>query len=149
MQQRVLLDTNVYVSFMVMGLRASSAVGRLFDMLSHGTASLVLPTPVFDEVIEKVRQKPEITVRIAPSLAVAFLDTMRAIAEPALPDPIGPIAVVRDPDDDVVLAYALAADVDYLITGDKDLLVLADALAPLKIRTPQAFLEELERDRAE
>lgn len=54
----------------------------------------------------------------------------------------------RDSKDDVLVAIALAAGADYLITGDKDLLALGDALAPLKIRSPQAYLDEVEGDQS-
>ena len=39
------------------------------------------------------------------------------------PAPIQPV-VLRDPDDDHVLACALAAQADLIVSGDKDLLVL-------------------------
>lgn len=41
------------------------------------------------------------------------------IDAPPLPKP-----VCRDPDDDAVLAVALAANVDFIVSGDHDLLVL-------------------------
>jgi len=41
------------------------------------------------------------------------------IEPPALPQP-----VCRDPDDDEVLALAIAAQADLIISGDNDLLVL-------------------------
>ena len=33
-------------------------------------------------------------------------------------------AVTRDPKDDYLLAYALVGEIDFLVSGDKDLLVL-------------------------
>lgn len=44
---------------------------------------------------------------------------LRAVESPALPAP-----VCRDPDDDAVLACALAAGADHLVSGDDDLRVL-------------------------
>ncbi|MFA7665159.1 MAG: putative toxin-antitoxin system toxin component, PIN family [Burkholderiaceae bacterium] len=43
---------------------------------------------------------------------------------------------LRDPDDQPVLKTLLASEAHYLITGDKDLLVLADRYAVI---TPAAF----------
>lgn len=50
---------------------------------------------------------------------------------------------VRDPKDDYLVQTALQVDVDYLVTGDKDLLALGDEIEGLRIRSPQAFLDEL------
>jgi len=48
------------------------------------------------------------------------------------------INVVRDSEDNKILASALAAKADYLITSDKDLLEI-NAYQGVKIVTPQAF----------
>lgn len=49
---------------------------------------------------------------------------------------------IRDPKDIVILATALDGHADYLVTGDKDLLVLANhkSIRPLQIITPTEFL---------
>ena len=44
------------------------------------------------------------------------------------------------PDDDLVLATALAAQVDVIITGDKDLLTLKRDRG-VRIRTPRQFMD--------
>lgn len=49
---------------------------------------------------------------------------------------------VRDPKDTVILATAIQGHADYLVTGDKDLLVLSGhkSIKPLKIVTPTEFI---------
>ena len=59
-----------------------------------------------------------------------------------VPDPDPPVEV-RDPDDDIVLASAIAAGAEILITGDKDLLDSAGQVESLRIMTPRAFWEEV------
>ena len=49
---------------------------------------------------------------------------------------------IRDKDDAKVLAEAVAADVDVLVTGDRDLLDIADG-APVRILNPRGFWEAL------
>ena len=53
---------------------------------------------------------------------------------------------VRDPNDEHILAAAIGSNADYLVTGDKDLLTLADdpRLGSLKIVTAAQFLDALE-----
>lgn len=46
-----------------------------------------------------------------------------ALCDVLSPAPL-PAPVCRDPDDDAVLACAKAAQADFIVTGDKDLLVL-------------------------
>lgn len=74
-----------------------------------------------------------------------------------VPDPGSPVSdppvEVRDPDDEIVddeivLASAIAAGAEILITGDKDLLDIADEVESLsaeslRIMTPRAFWEEV------
>jgi len=55
----------------------------------------------------------------------------------------GPLVEVRDPDDEVVLASALSAEAEILITGDKDLLDIAGEVESLRVMTPRAFWEEV------
>ena len=55
-------------------------------------------------------------------------------------------AVPRDPDDDMIIACALAAGADYIVTRDKDLLSLREH-ETISIITPEAFLEVLRMPR--
>ena len=77
--------------------------------------------------------------RIAPEKAATFVNWVRdhgTVAEdPASPPPVGS----RDPDDDYLLALAINRRA-YLVTGDKDLLILSDNLP---ILTPAQFATKL------
>lgn len=113
---RVVLDTNVLIAAFV-------ARGQCHELLEHLSRAhqLVTSEPILGELSGKLAGKigarPE-TVR----RTLALLRSRMEIVEAApLPSP-----VCRDPDDDVVLATALAADADCLITGDSDLLVLQE-----------------------
>ena len=53
-------------------------------------------------------------------------------------DPIIIQPICRDPDDDVVLATALAGDGAAIVSGDQDLLIL-DPFRGIRVLTPSAF----------
>ncbi len=67
-----------------------------------------------------------------------FLDGLQQAAE-IFVDPTEVRAVVRDPSDDQVVAAAVAAGADYLITSDQDMLVLKEHEG-IKIVSPREFL---------
>ncbi len=56
--------------------------------------------------------------------------------------PTTSIAVSRDPDDNRVLEAAVAGQVDYIVTGDRDLLALRSH-AGIRMLTPAQFVEFL------
>jgi predicted nucleic acid-binding protein len=60
-----------------------------------------------------------------------------------IPEGIGPV-VVEDPADDEVLACALAAKVDAIVSGDRHVLGLK-AFQGISILTPSEFLALLDR----
>ena len=52
--------------------------------------------------------------------------------------------IVRDPNDDFLIASALKGDADYLVTWDNDLLILDGHVGSLRIVSPAQFLTELD-----
>ena len=52
--------------------------------------------------------------------------------------------VCHDPDDDLILASSIVGKANYLVTGDKDLLILKEH-KDVRIVTAAQFLHELER----
>jgi uncharacterized protein len=56
-------------------------------------------------------------------------------------EPIEPV-ILRDPDDDAVLACALAADAEVIVSGDSDLLDLKEH-KEIRILTANEFLAAL------
>jgi uncharacterized protein len=64
-----------------------------------------------------------------------------AMCEIVSPTPL-PQRICRDPDDDAVLACALAAQADLIVSGDQDLLVL-QAFEGIQIVTAAQALERL------
>jgi predicted nucleic acid-binding protein len=95
---------------------------------------LVVPAVVAEEVCRVLAKKFKLTPA-ALAAAEAVLDRCEIIPKGSQPSPIS----VRDPDDELVLAGALAGGAQILISGDADLLSVA-AQSPIPILSPRAFM---------
>jgi putative PIN family toxin of toxin-antitoxin system len=126
---RVCLDSNVLVA-------AFAARGLCSDLLAHvlGEQHLVVPDIVRKESVRVLTQKFKLSAEALESVT-AVLDRCEAAPASGEPSPVP----VRDPDDELVLADAVAAGVQVLVTGDKDLLEIAEQ-SPIPILSPRAFM---------
>lgn len=122
---RVVLDTNVLLS----GIAYPGSIpGRILSAWRHGSVEVVLSTFILEELR---RVLPRLAARhgLSASEIDDLVDVLAIQAELLEPVEVDG-ALVRDPDDLPVMGTLLAAvragNIDYLITGDKDLLALAD-----------------------
>lgn len=133
----VVLDTMIFVRAL---LNPLGLCGKI--LFQHKSSySLYLSSPLAEEIREVI-VRPELSKkfrRLTPAINAEFsrlLDTARLVQPPEIPPRS------RDPKDDKVLALAQAADADYLVTDDQDLLVL-QTHAGARIVAPAAFLHLL------
>lgn len=117
---RLVADTNVVVS----GLLWLGKPGRLLEAAASGALTLYTSVALVDELDGTLRAA-KLAPRVQGSgltvdeLLRRYLDVAIVVAA----EPIAP-AVLADPDDDHVLACALAAHADLVVSGDADLLDL-------------------------
>ena len=139
---RVLLDTNLYVSYLLTPESESPAI-RVLEAAVAGEFTLLLPEAVLDELAARVEEKPYLASRISPEELATLAEIVRSVAEiiPRIEEAIP--AVTRDPKDDYLLAYAMVGRADYLVTGDRDLLALRQ-VDGVNVVTARRFLEFLE-----
>jgi putative PIN family toxin of toxin-antitoxin system len=129
---RIALDTNVLVS-------AVATRGLCADVLQLVLAEhqLILGSTVLKELRRVLRTKLRV-----PATTVDEVDAFlrrQAVVVTAQP----PVQLeIRDQSDRVVLAEAVAGRADVLVTGDRDLLDVADH-APVPILTPRGIWERL------
>lgn len=129
---RVYLDTNVLVS--------AYATRGLCDDILHAVLAehqLVIGEAAISETRRVLRKKIRLSTEVVAEVE-AFLRQQAAV----IADPPPLLIRLRDPDDLVILAEALAGKADVLVTGDRDLLEIA-AHAPLPIVTPRGMWELL------
>jgi putative PIN family toxin of toxin-antitoxin system len=115
---RVVPDTNVYVS----ALLWTGNPHRLLRLAEAGDLTLVT-TPAILEELRKVLARPKFRLRIR-DLRTSVAELMESLLSvvAVLPDLAIEPVIKRDPDDDKILACAVAAQADWLISGDDHLL---------------------------
>lgn len=135
---RLVLDTNVVIS----GLLWRGAPGQLIDEAQNGRITLfssvdlllelrgVLSRPKFAHVVER----SGVTVE-------ELFEGYASLAELVAPAPIE-IPASRDPDDDRVLAAAVVAEADMIVSGDADLVDLG-TYCDIRIVTARSALEAI------
>lgn len=121
---RVVLDTNVLLSGIAF---PGSVPGKIMSAWRSGSLEVVLSTFIIKElrrVLPRLEHRHHLTSDEIDDL-LDILSIQAEILDPHTPDE----PLLRDSNDLPVLGTLLAAlpssNIDYLITGDKDLLVLA------------------------
>ena len=136
---RAVLDSSVLVSgFLTQGGATATLLGR------HRQGAFILCcSPWIVEETERALRRPRNLnrYRYQPEDVRQFLDGLAGSAQ-FFPDAPEVPAVTRDPSDDQVIASALAARAEYLVTGDQDMLVLTEYRG-IRIVTPRQFLDLL------
>ena len=119
---RAVIDTNVLLS----GLLWRGAPHALIEHVQAGTLAMVSSPALLAELAEVIgRAKFDEILARSNTSRERSLAEMRQLAEVIVPPPL-PQPVCRDPDDDHVLACALAAQADLIVSGDADLLNLRE-----------------------
>ena len=138
---RVLLDTNVLISHLLSPQR-KSPVNHILEATFLGEIDLLFPKDVFDELRNKIPQKPYLAERISPQQVEELVTLLAEISEGIPTITMEIPAVTRDPKDDYLIAYALVGRADYLVTGDVDLLILEE-VEDVEILTPCELWERI------
>lgn len=140
---RVLVDTNVYVSRLLVGSRQNSGVTRIIDAAILDEYTLLVPEEVLEELRGLRDRKAYLRDRITQRDVDDLIRVLQGVAIilPRQTDPIP--AVLRDPKDDFLLVAAVFGDADILVTGDRDLIDIRAHLDRPKILTVAEFVDLL------
>lgn len=138
--RRVVVDTNVLLSA---ALAPYGVPAVLVDRLLRD-GRLVFSEPTFAELESRI-WKAKFDRYLSMERRQGLLREFSASAAWVnVPPAITTRRISRDPNDDIFVHTALAAEVNRLITGDDDLLVL-HPLADLHVVTPRNALDEIVR----
>jgi putative PIN family toxin of toxin-antitoxin system len=127
---RVVLDTNVLVSAIAF---PHSIPGLVLNAWTLGQLDLVVSQYILGEMVRVLPKFPQIQL---DSLGLSKLADNFALKAQLVEPSTVTEALLRDKADAPVLGTFVASQADYLITGDKDLLALADRYP---IVTPAQF----------
>lgn len=130
---RAVLDPNVLISAL---LSPSGSPAALVARWLAGEFELVVSEQLLAE-LRRALAYPKLRSRITDEEATAFVDLLGRTAT-RVDDPATSLRRSRDPGDDYLPALA-EATAAILVTGDQDLLALAD----VPVLSPAAFLESL------
>lgn len=136
---KLVIDINVLVS----GSLWKGNPSRLLDAVLDGVATLCVSPAVlaeFQEVVDRIkfRKRLEATHRNAQELISLFRGAAVVVEDRSIPLPSN----LRDPDDVLVLACAVAAGADAIVTGADDLLSMK-IFEGMPILTVRQALEKL------
>ena len=128
------LDTNILIS--ALGWEGNPK--QVFAKVLKGEIKLVISDKHFTE-LERVLDYTKF--QFTEEQKGRFKALVLAVA--TLVKPEEKIKVIKeDPDDNIVLECGVAGNVNYIVTGDPDLLKLKE-FRGIKIRTPREFLQEV------
>ena len=129
---RVVLDTNVLIAaFSARGLCA-----EVFEVCLEGH-DIVISEHILSETKKNLLDKIHLPHIVVQEI-IEYLRGVTEAVEPAVIDK----RVCRDKNDDKIIGTALGGKADFIITGDKDLLVLKKYKG-IKIVTPREFWKHL------
>ena len=135
---RLVLDTNTVVSGLIWG----GVPGQLIDAAAAGTVRIISSLPLLGELHDVLFRKKFATQLAEQGVDAADLfEGYAALVELVDPADIGPV-ILADPDDDIVLATAVAGGADAIVSGDAHLLGIGE-FRGMPIITPAAAVSRL------
>jgi putative PIN family toxin of toxin-antitoxin system len=133
---RVLVDTNLFIAYLLKP-RNDSLINHLLTAVLEGRVTLLMPEALLEEIEQTIKRKPYLINAITEDKPHRFLLLLRAVCEeiPLIVETIP--RITRCPQDDYLIAYAVVGQANYLVSGDKDLLVLGTAGAVTILNSKQ------------
>jgi uncharacterized protein len=118
---RIVLDTNVVLS----ALLWRGTPYRLLGLIRQQSAIELFTSAALLQELDEVLSRPVATARLAlvGRSARDLLVDYAEIAEVVVPT-VTPRVIIADPDDDEVIAAAVTAGADLIVSGDRHLLAL-------------------------
>ncbi|OGJ39423.1 MAG: putative toxin-antitoxin system toxin component, PIN family [Candidatus Pacebacteria bacterium RIFCSPLOWO2_01_FULL_47_12] len=137
----VVIDTNIFISGLIIPRGHPYKVIRLWQ---DARFDVVISEQLLAE-IDDVLQRKKIAARYHLTADSIKKITELLLQQGKMTSPSSGKLTVRDPKDQFILDTAFSSSADFLVTGDEDLLVLANgfSLKKLQIVTPKKFIDHI------
>lgn len=136
---RIVLDTNILVSALI---SQAGPPGQVLAEVKRGRLTLI--TSVFQIAeLRRVLGRPHLRRVVAPDAAHDLMANIEAVGEV-----VGDLPAVRaspDPDDNLILATAIAGRADRIVSGDKTDMLALGRIEGIPIITASAAAAEMRR----
>lgn len=140
---RLILDSNLYLNFLMSPEPGGTAAAALFDVAAEGAVNLLLPVDVIAELNDVIERRPAIRRRVSRIELSSFLARVAQVATVVPAFEGEPPRITRDQKDDYLIALAILHAADFLVTRDRDLLDLGDVVG-VRIVEPPTLLALLQ-----
>jgi|SRR4051794_13517531 putative PIN family toxin of toxin-antitoxin system len=139
---RAVLDAHVLASGIIGFLILTSTPGQILRAWRALQSDLLVSDHLLSE-LKRTLEKPHFQARLTQERSTQF---QHWIANAAVRVPLTAAVsmVATHPEDDLVLATAVSAQADYLVTGDRRLINAVPVYRDVTLTTPREFLEILE-----
>lgn len=134
---RIVLDTNVLISALAF---PSSKPDHILSRIRRGEIELHTSAFILAELDRILREKFGFSARET----ITRVRLIRSLARLVIPTERISVVTAKD-DDNRIIECALAAQADYLVTGDKKHLLPLKTYRSVKIVSPSQFLELLQQ----
>ena len=132
---KVIFDTNVWLSFLI-----GKRLGSIKKYISDGRITIVT-TPQLLKEIQIVTERDHLKKYFPKDSVKELIEFLETIAEKIEIEPTH--FICRDPKDNFLLDLIDYSKADYLVTGDKDLLV-HNPFKTAEIITPKEFEKQFD-----
>jgi uncharacterized protein len=139
---KVVLDTNILASG---AISATGTLSTILDAWRSGQFQVIVSVPILEE-LERTLQKPYFHHYLTAKQSSRFQKLLQKRATVS-PITVSVHGIATHPEDDVILATAVSAKADYLVTGDTKLQHVR-TYKGVTILSPKQFLATLTDDLA-
>ncbi|GGZ64977.1 putative toxin-antitoxin system toxin component, PIN family [Mesonia mobilis] len=132
--KKIILDTNLWISFLI-----SKKFNQIDKLIENKEITIIFSDELIEEFIDVV-SRPKFKKYFSKKDIKKVLEYFDQFGE--LTNVKSNIQICRDEKDNFLLNLSVDSDADYLISGDKDLLVL-EKIEETKIMTFADFIEDI------